>query len=184
MWSHCLKSLSGIARAKVLLSKHSVRLPVMEYQKGPGSCPGLQLLPWAALPAHQAVEVVSLLRGSCGQGVMWRAFCFEFTPLFGLSQLRFINLWTYFSKREKGRKALEGFWGTTEELSKPAFRSEWMFIKGRQAVYSTFSTLITSNNYCQNAFSEHLLVLMRWWGRDAEWIASVWKKAQRKPSKN
>lgn len=74
------------------------------------------------------------MRGSCGQGVLWRAVCFEFTPLFGLSQLRFIKLRTDFSEGEKHLKSS----GENNKLSKPAFSSEWMFIRGRQAVYWTF----------------------------------------------
>lgn len=53
----------------------SVRLPAKEHQVGPGSCPGLHLFPSVALPAQQAVEVVvSLVQGSCGQGVLEGSF--------------------------------------------------------------------------------------------------------------
>lgn len=75
----------------------------------------VKLVPWVALPARHAAEVRSWLRGSCGQGVPQKTFRFEFTPLLGPSQLRFINLWMSFSKG--GRKAPEGLWGTSSYLN-------------------------------------------------------------------
>lgn len=153
--SNCsLKSFSGIERAKTFAAE-------AEYQATSWGMPGgtwemswRTSLYWVVLPACQAPEVVSLLRGSCGQRVLWWAFCFEFTPLFSLSQLRFINLWTSFS--EGGRKILEGFWGTAEELSEPAFSSDWMFILAADRQFIVlFLPPITSDNHFQNAFSEH-----------------------------
>lgn len=181
MWNsnYSLKSLSGIERAKTSAAEAECQATSCGIPGGTWEMSWPTSLYWVALPACQVAEVVSLLRGSCRQGVLWRAFCFEFTPLFNLSQLRFINLWTSYS--EGGRKVLEDFWGTAEKLSKPAFSSDWMFILAADRQFIVlFLPLITSDNNFQNAFSERsggAYEIMRQRGR-------MDSKCDKKPQKN
>lgn len=150
MWisNYSLKSLSGIERGKTFPAEAECQATSCGIPGRTWEMSWPTSLYWIALPTCQVADVVSLLRGSCRQGVLWRAFCFEFAPLFSLSQFRFINLWTSFS--EGGR---EEFWGTAE---KPAFSSDWTFILASDRQFTVlFLPPINSDNHFQNAFSEH-----------------------------